>query len=154
MWCSKFPATENLRKPLFCSLQSKMLLYFGLLFTALLMLSSILRIYGVPFTSFTGEYTQRQQEFFHELGLIADLKQNYFMNWLDGRVNDVQTHATNPLLHAQLQLISEKRQSLQATASDEISWEKIRKEPEYQNLYNYFQVIKQNHPEYRTLYFV
>lgn len=154
MWCSKLPATEKSRKPLFLSLQFKMLLYFGLLFTMMLMLTSIIRIYGIPFSSFTGEYTQRQQELFQELGLIADLKQTYFTNWLDGRVNDVQTHATNPLLHEQLKLISEKIESLQTIIPNEMIWEKIHKEPSYQSLYNYFQVIKQNHPEYRTLYFV
>jgi len=152
---SKFPATTDARiKPIFCSLQSKMLLHFGLLFVAMLILTNIIRIYGVPFTPFQGEYTQRQQEFFHELELIADLKKTQFINWLDEQISDVQTHATNPLLRAQIAMIHQKKQALQPTLSAEDSWNIVQQETSYQLLLQYFQLIKRHHLDFATLQFV
>jgi len=155
MRCSKFPATTDARiKPLFCSLQSKMLLHFGLLFVAMLILTNIIRIYGVPFTPFQGEYAQRQQEFFHELELIADLKKTQFINWLDERIGDVQTHATNPLLRAQIATIHQKKHALQSTQSPENLWSTLQQETGYHLLLQYFQLVKQHNLDFTTLQFV
>ena len=154
MRCSKFPATTDARiKPLFCSLQSKMLLHFGLLFITMLILTNVIRIYGVPFTSFQGEYLQRQQETFRELELMADLKKISFINWLNERIGDAQTHATNPLLRVQIEIINSKKQALQATAPETL-WKVMTRAVEHQLLSQYFQLIKQNNPAYVTLQFV
>ncbi len=143
MRCSKFPATTDARiKPL-----------FGLLFITMLILTNVIRIYGVPFTSFQGEYLQRQQETFRELELMADLKKISFINWLNERIGDAQTHATNPLLRVQIEIINSKKQALQATAPETL-WKVMTRAVEHQLLSQYFQLIKQNNPAYVTLQFV
>jgi PAS domain S-box-containing protein len=128
-----------------------MLLYFGLLFVAMLILTSVIRIYGIPFTSFMGEYSQRRQEFFHELELIADLKKTHFVNWLDERIHDAQTHATNPLLRDQIAILRKKDQALQATVAPANLWNAVQQTSEFQTLSEYFQIIQRNNPVYSAV---
>jgi PAS domain S-box-containing protein len=79
----------KLRKISF-SLQSKMMVYFGILFAIVLILAGAIRLYGLPWSAFKGEYAQRRVEVFEQLSEIADTKQANLRTWLQQRLYDAQ----------------------------------------------------------------
>ncbi len=80
------------------SLQSRMVLFFGLMFAITLLIINGVRIYGLPMTALEGEYKQRQAEIFSNLNLITDLKEASLENWLQERVNDANILAHSRML--------------------------------------------------------
>ena len=62
------------KKEFFLSIRSKMLIYFGSMFILILIIYVLSEIFGIPFTTFKGEYNQHQSEVFRNLNLFADLK--------------------------------------------------------------------------------
>ena len=70
------------------SLKARMLVSFGLLLVMALLSIEISYIYGVPFTGFGGELEENQTEAFRELNIIADLKKERLLRWIEERKDD------------------------------------------------------------------
>ena len=121
------------QKGFFHSLRSKMLVYFGMLFTLSTAVLIYVNSYGIPFTSFGGEHGVLQSEVFRQLDLVADLKKERLMRWIKERGDDTAVLADNRVLGAYVvelcTIIQEKMDS--GMDSDEL-WTAIQSDIVYQ----------------------
>lgn len=76
------------KKGFFLSIRSKMLIYFGSMFLMILIIFVLSELFGVPFTTFKGEYKQHQSEVFQNLNMVADLKKERLLRWIEERRDD------------------------------------------------------------------
>jgi signal transduction histidine kinase len=81
------PLEATIRRRLF-SLRSKMAVSFGLLFVTVLVVVSLVRTFGIPFTEDSGSYGQERSDVLKNLSLIADLKKERLLFWLQERRSD------------------------------------------------------------------
>ncbi|MDQ7785459.1 MAG: ATP-binding protein [Desulfomonilaceae bacterium] len=75
------------------NLRSKMALSFGVLCAATLILVSLLRTFGLPWTSDQGSYGEQQALVARKLGLLADVNKQRLRLWLAERESDVSALA-------------------------------------------------------------
>lgn len=138
------------------SLQSKMMIYFGLLFTVILIVANLVRIYGLPLTAYTGEYAQYQREVFNTLNLVADLKKAYLMTWLKERHNDAQALAENPLINNAIVTLCHTWQQMQREGQPVLAlWKDLVEQPAYHELTQHFEWIKKGaHSTYHSIQIV
>ena len=54
-------------------------------------------IYGIPFTAYRGVYKKEQAEAFQNLSLVADMKKERLVRWMDERISDACVLAENRL---------------------------------------------------------
>ncbi len=80
------------------SIRSKMLIYFGSIFIIILTIYILSELFGVPFTTFKGEYEQHQIEVFQNLNLVADLKKDRIERWMDERRGDARVLSESSIL--------------------------------------------------------
>ena len=80
------------------NIRSKMLVYFGSIFIITMAIFILSDIFGVPFTNFRGDYKQHQSEVFKSLNLVADLKKERLIHWLEGRRDDARTLSQSSLI--------------------------------------------------------
>ncbi|MBI5251845.1 MAG: PAS domain S-box protein, partial [Desulfomonile tiedjei] len=80
----------------FC-LRVKMLIGFGLLFASAFTLVIMIITFGIPFTSYTGWYGLEQTEVLNNLTLVADLKKERLVLWLEERGDDARTISASML---------------------------------------------------------
>ena len=85
--------SRGLDRSVFLSLRSRMALGFGALFTCVLLLVGFSMIFGIPFTSNTGYYGQEKSQVLRNLSLVADLKKERLLVWLNERKGDAQVMA-------------------------------------------------------------
>jgi signal transduction histidine kinase len=78
---------------LFYSLRSWMILYFGALFAVSLVILKIGDTFGIPFTSYKGEYGEARDGVFRSLNLVADIKKEMLQGWLVERKGDARVLA-------------------------------------------------------------
>jgi signal transduction histidine kinase len=78
------------KKGFFLSIRSKMLIYFGSMFIMILIIFVLSEIFGIPFTTFRGEYKQHQSEVFQNLNMVADLKKERLLRWMEERRDDAR----------------------------------------------------------------
>ncbi len=77
----------------FLNLRSKIALSFGFFFTVLLLLVTLVWAFGIPFTTYSGSYGRERSEALKELSLIADLKKDRLLLWLEERKGDAEVLA-------------------------------------------------------------
>lgn len=70
------------------SLKNRMLVYFGVLFTAVIVILKLTDLYGIPFTKYEGNLRKLQSEAFRELSLVAELKKERLLRWMEERRED------------------------------------------------------------------
>lgn len=72
------------------SLRTKILLSFGLLFGALMLIIVLVQSFGIPYTNVKGNYENRRVEVLTGLNKLADLKKDLLRYWLDERLADAR----------------------------------------------------------------
>lgn len=137
------------KKGFFFSIRSKMLIYFGSMFIMILIIFVLSEIFGIPFTTFKGEYKQHQSEVFQNLNLFADLKKERLLRWMEERRDDSKVISESTMVRSHvaslLPLIDESffyrvvRDGLQAELQDEIP---------YQYLTQYLNLVKTTYGVY------
>ncbi len=78
------------KKEFFLSIQARMRIFFGLLFAIMLIIVGLSVMYGIPFTTFKGEYRQHKSLALQNLGLVADLKKDRLLLWMKERRGDAE----------------------------------------------------------------
>jgi signal transduction histidine kinase len=73
------------------SLRTRMTLSFVVLFAVILVLVSLIRTFGLPWTSDRGSYGDAQELVLKQLTLMADLKKEILLHWLEERESDATT---------------------------------------------------------------
>ncbi len=84
-----FPGSPEKYKSAF-SIRFKMLLYFGLLFSAILITLKLVEFLGLPLSGFEGEIKIREAEVLKSLDLLADQKKEQIVKWLAERRSDTR----------------------------------------------------------------
>jgi len=77
--------------------RTRMLLCFGLTFVFGFFADNMLSLYGIPFTSYQGEYGFRRTEAFRDLGIFADSKKTEFLHLIAERRSDAGIFCESPV---------------------------------------------------------
>lgn len=134
------------------SLQSKIVLYFGLMFIIVITLIEVVKFYGVPFTNFEGEYRALKSEALGKLNLVADLKKERLQRWIEERNDGMDVIAQSTLVKnsiKQLKQIIQKNVE-QGRKGDQL-WQAVKKEQIYIDLRNHLRLIKSTYGVYNEI---
>jgi len=134
----------------FSRIRTKMLFSFSLLFFFSLIAIELVRIYGIPFTDFKGEYQRERTKVFQGLNLVADLKKDRFLRWLKEVEDDSEVFAENKISVTN----SVKLVHLVRTESGDGGsrvWKRIRASDESRTLTEYISLIKNIYHIYSPL---
>lgn len=85
--------------------RNKILAYFLTLFIAMMVLLFLGLRYGLPFTGFKGLYESVRLEAFNHFSLVADLKKERLLHWLEERRDDARILAGNPMVASSVEKI-------------------------------------------------
>jgi signal transduction histidine kinase len=126
------------RRGKFQSLRTKLIVYFCLVFAVVLLAAQALAVMGVPFTSYGGRLGQQKTEAFRSLNLIADLKKDRLLRWLERRRHSADAIFDNSIVRADVALLCAKiGQWAAAGRRDAGLWAEAGKEKSYGYLVNY-----------------
>jgi len=152
---STSPASVTSSPKFIHCLQTKMMFYSGIWFTVVLVIVNLARIYGLPFTPYDGEYTQRQQEIYEQLNLIADLKKDRLLDWLAERNRDAEVLSDSQLLSdAIIAMQGLLNESATKGNTDNTTWETLLATDTYRHLNQHLQLVKQTYRAYASIQIV
>jgi PAS domain S-box-containing protein len=137
---------------LFKSIRTKLIVYFCLLFTIVLVLVGIFNTFGIPFSTYAGRQGEQREEAFQSLSLVADLKQERLLRWIEERRDDAHMISDNDLIRtsvSQLLQIANEHLASQPSNSNLAAFEQ---EDNYQSLLDFFKAIIASHEVYDTIY--
>ena len=125
-------------------LRSRMLLSFGALFVAVLAAMSLAHVYGLPFTPFEGEYRQHQSEAFENLNLVADLKKERLLRWIEERKDDARVISESSIVAACVS-------ALRSAHGGKDLWTGMQKEEVHQGLVQHLGLVKTAYGVYEAI---
>jgi len=134
---------EELQRKKFCSIRTKFLIYFVLLFLIILFAILLMDIWGIPFTQYTGMQGLARTEASRSLNLIADLKKERLQSWIKERRADVHLFFDSELTIAcvgeLLQVIGELTEDVKKSTK---IWDLVRQEKSFATLKDFLEKIK------------
>ncbi len=83
-----------------CSLRIRLQACFILLFVGIMTILELVHIYGIPYTAYIGEAGMYENEVLNNLSLVADLKKERLLLWLEERKKDAAAISHCPKLAA------------------------------------------------------
>jgi two-component system, cell cycle sensor histidine kinase and response regulator CckA len=151
------PAVSNdqsfFSRPL--TLKAKMLISFGALVAVMLLVINVVRTFGIPFTSYSGSYGDHIAEAMRNLNLVADLKKDRFLLWLEERKNDVEALARNQVIAWSLPDLRRKiQESLEAGKKGEALRDEVLGQEVYKQISQRLRVVKNTHSVYQRIQLV
>jgi len=84
-----------------------MLASFGLLFATILILVGLVGTFGLPFTGYDGTFGHDASQAIRTLGIVADLKKERFVLWLEERKENLSELTRSNLIKADVERIRE-----------------------------------------------
>ncbi|OQW92698.1 MAG: hypothetical protein BWK78_00890 [Thiotrichaceae bacterium IS1] len=151
------PTTPE-RKPfptIVYSLQTKITVYFVILLTVVLVTATVVRIFGLPFIPFEGEYTQRQKEILDRLSLVVDLKRIRFSNWLEERDHDTRVIVESEWFRNAVSTLCLTSAEFQAQGlSGQALWSSLVQDENYQILTQHLVSFKEAMATYESIQLV
>ncbi|HDY66611.1 MAG TPA: HAMP domain-containing protein [Candidatus Scalindua sp.] len=133
----------------FFGIRSKMLLYFGLMTIAILVTLKLFEIYGMPFTNFGGEYSHHQSEALRNLNLVADLKKERLLHWVEERRDDAKVLSESKILRSFVaRLIPVIKENIANDMKEDELWEKVKGEKTHQVLTQHLNLVKKSYGVY------
>jgi signal transduction histidine kinase len=150
---SDIASNNNLSKPykrgFVLSIRSKMLIYFGSMFIIILTIYILSELFGVPFTTFKGEYEQHQTEVFQSLKLVADLKKDLIERWMEERRCDARVLSKSSILTSYVvSLLPIIDKSIAENARGKELSVKLKEEKTYQVLTQHLNLVKESYMVY------
>jgi signal transduction histidine kinase len=91
----------------FLSLRSRVALSFGGLFALILIIVNLAQTFGIPGTSDRGFYGEARSDVLRNLSLVADLKKERLLLWLDERKGDVALLSQNDRVKSAVSILRE-----------------------------------------------
>lgn len=136
----------------FFSLRTKMLVCFGLLFAVTLILYSLVRSFGVPFTIYTGSYGNQRSQSLKNLSLVADLKKERFLLWLEERKDDAGVLSHNYTVESSVKRLCEiiRKNKVGRETRDKLRNVLLR-EDSYQSLIQHFDLLRTTYMVYQKI---
>jgi len=137
------------------TLRMRIFLVFGLLFVAVLATDQLIERFGLPLVSFEGRNKEKQQEAFRALNLIADLKKDRLLFWLEERRSDARIIAQSPLILSALGRVEKKfHQGDGIGITGPGSWEGIQSEVGYRDIRQHLDVVMSSYRAYERIDFI
>ena len=101
----KHSQKQDRPRRLFFRLRSRMVLIFGSLFFAALLVDVLTFRYGIPFTGYDGEYSQAMEEIGQHLDQHANHIQYGLQDWMRERMEDLYIMSQSPMIISSLETI-------------------------------------------------
>ena len=145
---TEHPAKKNF----FFSIRSKMILYFGLMFTMILTIVGLTEMYGIPYTNYGGEFLQHRQNAFQSLNLIADLKKERLSRWIEERRDDTRVLSKSSIIRSYVaDIIPAVQESIAGGMKWDEVWEVLQKEKAHQFLTLHLNLVKTTYGVYEKI---
>lgn len=107
---------------------------------------------GMPFTPYTGARGHQKKEAFCSLGLVADLKKERLLRWLEERRDDTHIASTNCIVEEAVALLRDEiRQSVAAGREDLDLWALVREKKSYRNLLRFLDTVRTTYSVYERI---
>ena len=133
----------------FHSIKTKLIVYFCLLFTFIMVVIELLEKTGIPLTNLTGELGHIRAEAFDSLNLIADLKKERLKRWIEERHDNTHVTAENDFTISSTRALSNLFQRLMAEGEiDGELWDRLSREEFYIDLVQYLDKIRRSYGVY------
>ena len=140
------------KHPVFYSLKTRMLVSFSLLLFIALGSVELAYIYGVPFTDHGGEFKEHQTDAFRDLNLIADLKKERMLRWIEERKDDSMVFAQSVMHNRQIKrLVSLLHAETSRGLSVKEIEDRIRITGEYKELLAHLNLVMRAYGVYEEL---
>lgn len=140
------------RRGLFKSIRTKLIVSLGLVFTIALAAIIFVDVMGVPFTHYRGRQGQERDKTFKSLSLVADLKKDRILRWLDERRSDVHLCSQNDTVRANAGLLRTAFDKFvtQGKKGDDLRIS-LQAEKSNQSLRKFMNLIKASHNIYERV---
>ncbi len=138
--------------PHLTSIRAKMLLHFGALFVATILVILLVEIFGLPFGGFEGIYHEKRQEAMRQLNTLAETKKETLQQWLYERRSDARMVSNNELIEEQLgELLPLWRASRGQGASGLGMSRKWNARSDVQTIQNRLRTLRQTHEDFEEV---
>lgn len=137
------------------TIRSKIVTCFVLLFSLMLILQNLVYVYGIPFTSYPGEYLVHQSEELTNLSMLADMKKKLMINWFSEWEYDAKIFATNNVIKSQVKLLLTMigKETESGTSGKDL-WYKVKNEEFFNVLQEQIVLLKNTHLLYKNIQIV
>lgn len=143
------------KKGVLFNLRSRMFMAFGALFIIILVMLKCIEIKGIPFTNFGGEYLQQQSEVFRNLNLVADLKKERLLQWIEERRDDTKVLAESSIIQFYIKsILTEIEKNVRRGRRRDDLWNEVRNAKTYQTLMQHLNLVKGRRGVYQSIQFV
>ncbi len=124
-------------------LRTKMLIYFGLMFAATVATLTWLELYGIPLTAFEGGYEQQRSEAFKSLSLVADLKKDRLLRWLEERRDDALVLSDSSIMASYVTRLGAlvDEHSTRGLSGDEL-WARVQEDESHRALTEHLELVR------------
>jgi PAS domain S-box-containing protein len=138
------------KKPLlFSSLRKKLTVSFSFLFLAILIALILTGLFGMPFIPFAGSWGQQRAEAFKSLNLVADLKKERLLRWLEERRDDSRVLAESNLVKTGVfRLRSIIHENIASGRGNDTLSADMLKNKLYQDMMQHITLVKNTYGEY------
>ncbi|MFQ6042445.1 MAG: PAS domain-containing protein, partial [Candidatus Poribacteria bacterium] len=140
---------QRTRRTLFRSIRTKLIVNFILVFVAIFVIVEWIEIRGVPFTPYSGRRGEQRAEAFRSLNLIADLKKERLLRWMEERRDDTHMIAASEFIAANVVQLRAAIREFAAEGREEAElWALVRKEGTYRALVRYLDTVRDTYEIY------
>jgi len=147
----KPPSPGRPQKP-FRSIRTRLVVHFSLLFAVILFAVKLIGIFGIPFTPYSGTWGQERDEVFRSLDLIADLKKERLLRWIEERRDDTHVIAENPMVRANvIRLRTVTEHSAGPGGGGPVRQPTPQNAQSYKDLTDHLTMVKRAYGVYRTI---
>ncbi len=138
--------------PLFAGIRARMLLSFGGVFLATLLMILLSESFGIPFTPFTGFYQEKQQEAFLQLNTLAEIKKETLLQWIKERRGNARVVSDSTLIGSHLgEMMPQWREHLDGGQPRAELHEKWKALPGYREIRNRILSLKNAHDDFESI---
>ncbi len=139
----------------FSSIQARLVILFSLVFVIALVVMEFVDFLGVPFTTYNGRFGDARVEAIKGLDLIADLKEERLLRWIEERRDDIHVLARNRSIAAQVEALRSAVEQLSAEhpQPDDV-WFTLLEQPSYMALAEHLNLVKQSYGVYQRILIV
>ena len=140
---------QRTRRTLFRSIRTKLIVNFILVFVAILVIVEWIETMGVPFTPYSGRWGEQRAEAFRSLNLIADLKKERLLRWMEERRDDTHVTAANEFIAANVVQLRMAIREFAAEGREEAElWDLVREEGAYRTFVKYLDTVRDTYEVY------
>lgn len=132
------------------SLRTRLILSFTALFAFVLTLVQLVEIGGIPFTTISGSQVLERQEVFKNLNLVADLKKERLIRWIEEKCDDIHVTADTEFSSRMVSRILALHDDLldSGLRGDEL-WNRLKRDENYYHYAKYLNDVRTSYGIYK-----